>query len=134
MLAAVLQGRALGVDAMTSLREITVIGGRPYLSAALQLGLVRKAGHQVSGEATPERATVTGRRADTGEEITFVYALADAVSEGLVDLDKEGRPTKRSQDGRPLPWESYTQSMLWARAVTRLVDRLFSDCTIGAAL
>lgn len=134
MLAAVLQGRALDVDAMTSLREISVIGGKPFLSAELRLALVRRAGHQVTGDAYPDKATVLGKRHDTGEEVTVTYTLAEAVAEGVVQVDADGKPRARSSSGKALPWERYTQSMLWAGAVRRLCDRLFSECLTGRAL
>lgn len=132
--AAILQGRALGVDAMTSLREIAIIDGRPYMSAELKMGLARKAGHEITGEAYPDKAVLHGKRGDTGEEMDFTYTLEDAVSEGLVKLDADGNPRARSQNDKPLPWERFTSSMLWARAVSRLVDRLFPDVMIGDAL
>jgi len=134
MLASIMQGRELGVGPMTSLREIGVIHGRPFLSAELRLGLVRSAGHSVTGEATAEKAWATGKRHDTGEEITITYTLAEAVSEGVVTLTAEGKPRARSEGGKPLPWERYTPQMLWAGAVRRLCDRLFSECLIGRSL
>lgn len=132
--ACILAGRALNVDAMTSLREISVIDGKPYFSAELRLGLARKAGHIITGTADSRKATVKGTRADTGEEMEMTYTLDDAVAEGLVSLDGAGNAIARSKAGNPLPWERYTQSMLWARAVSRLVDRLFPDVLIGDAL
>lgn len=129
--AVILQGRGLGVDAMTSLREISSIDGRPYLSVELRIGLARRAGHQITGDAYPDKASVHGKRADTSEELTVTYTLADAVSEGLVTLDAEGKPRARSKNDRALPWERFTSSMLWSRAVGRLCDRLFPDVLIG---
>jgi hypothetical protein len=129
--AAILQGRALGVDAMTSLREIWVSPqGSPELGAELQAGLVRKAGHKISGESTNEGATLTGERADTGEVMTVAFSLEDAAAQGLVEI-KDGKPYARSKNGNPLPWERHTAAMLWHRAMTTLVRRLFPDVLIG---
>jgi hypothetical protein len=129
--AAILQGRALGVDAMTSLREIWVSPqGSPELGAELQAGLVRKAGHKITGESTNESATLTGERRDTGETMTVTFTLEDAESQGLVQI-KDGKPYARSQKGHPLPWERHTAAMLWHRAMTTLVRRLFPDVLIG---
>ena len=129
--AAIVQGRALGVDAMTSLREIWISpDGSPSLSAELQAGLVRKAGHKIAGESTKEGATLTGERSDTGETMTVTFTLEDAEGQGLVQL-KDGKPYARSQKGHPLPWERYTEAMLWHRAMTTLVRRLFPDVLIG---
>jgi hypothetical protein len=129
--AAILQGRALGVDAMTSLREIWVSPqGSPELGAELQAGLVRKAGHKITGESTNEGATLTGERRDTGETMTVTFTLEDAEAQGLVQI-KDGKPYARSQKGQPMPWERFTAAMLWHRAMTTLVQRLFPDVMIG---
>lgn len=129
--AAIIQGRALGVDAMTALREIWISpDGSPSLSAELQAGLVRKAGHKISGESTKDGATLTGVRADTDEEMTVTFTLEDAESQGLVQI-RDGKPYARSKNGNPLPWERYTEAMLWHRAMTTLVRRLFPDVLIG---
>ena len=127
VMAAILTGRELGVDAMASLREITIIQGRPNLSASLQLGMVRRAGHRVEGTADAKRAELVGTRGDTGETITVVWTLEDAARAGLATITDEGTARARSSTGSPLPWESYTQAMLWARAATELCRRLFSD-------
>jgi hypothetical protein len=110
---------------------VSVIDGRPNLSAAATLALIRNAGHKVTGSATSQFAEVTGRRSDTEEEMTVNYTLDDALNGGLVDKVEGGKAVARSKSGKPMPWELWTESMLWARAVTRLADRLFSDVLIG---
>jgi hypothetical protein len=47
---------------------------------------------------------------------------------GLVELDAAGTPVARSKRGRPMPWETFTGDLLWARAATRLIRRLAPDC------
>ena len=132
--ATMLQGRALGVDPMTALREIWISPqGSPELSAELQAALVRKAGHKVTGEASREGATLTGVRGDTNEEMTVTFTLEDAAEQGLVEI-KDGKPYARSANGKPLPWERFTEQMLWHRAMTTLVRRLFSDVMVGDGL
>jgi len=131
--AAMLTGKGLGIDPMSSMREISIIDGKPNLSAALQLALVRRAGHEVTGEAGPDKAVIEGRRKDGGS-MTVTFTLDDAVKKGLVTLDAEGAPRARSKQGNALPWERHTQNMLWARAVTTLVGRLFSDVVVGETL
>lgn len=132
ILACFMAGRELGLGPMASLQHVAVIDGRPSLSAELQVALARKAGHQIEGSATPTEATVTGTRGDTGETITVTWTLETALTAGLIDKIEEGKPIKRSSQGRPLPWERYPQSMLWARAVTQLCGMLFPDEMIGA--
>ena len=134
MFAAAMQGRALDVDVMSSLREIRVIRGTPFLSAELRAGLAYRAGHTIDIEAYPDKAVATGRRGDNGRELVVSYSLEEAVEEGMVDLDDEGKPRKRSKEGEPMPWERFTASMLLAGATRRLCDRLFPDVMIGRAL
>jgi len=131
--AAMLTGKGLGIDPMSSMREISIIDGKPNLSAALQLALVRRAGHEVTGEAGADKAVIEGRRKD-GESMTVTYTLDDAVKAGLVKLDSDGQPVATSKQGHPLPWQKYTANMLWARAVTTLVGRLFPDVVVGETL
>jgi hypothetical protein len=132
--ATILQGRALGIDPMTALREIWISPqGSPELGAELQAALVRKAGHRITGESTGTEATITGLRGDTGEEMTVTFTLEDAESQGLVKI-KDGKPYARSSNNYPLPWERHTESMLWHRAVTKLVKRLFPDVLVGDVL
>jgi hypothetical protein len=116
---------------MASLQHVAVIDGRPNLSAELQVALARKAGHQIEGSASPKEATVIGTRGDTKETITVTWTLETALAAGLIDKIEDGKAIKRSQNGRPLPWELYPQSMLWARAVSQLCGMLFSDVMIG---
>lgn len=126
-------GREIGLGPMAALKHVYIVDGRPDLSAELQLALVRRAGHTVEGEATPDRATVTGTRRDTGETMKVEWTLETALQAGLIDKIEDGKPIKRSSNGRRMPWENYPQSMLWARAVTQLVGQLFSDVLIGGA-
>ena len=84
----------------------------------------------MTGEATREKATVVGKRNDNGDTITVEFTLEDAEAQGLVQI-KDGQPYARSKNGRPMPWERFTASMLWHRAVTTLVRRLFPECLVG---
>jgi len=129
VLAAVFTGREIGLDPMAALRLIDVIDGRPSLSAELTVALVRTAGHRVSlVEETPEACTVEGIRGDrTDDRMTVTYKLEDAQRAGLVSIDDQGAPRARSRNDKPLPWETYTADLLWARAVSRLSRRLFPD-------
>lgn len=110
--ACVLAGRELGIGPMESLREIHMIDGRPSMSAKLMLGLVRRAGHSVTGKRGSDRAEVTGTRADNGDTFTVEWTIDDAKRAGL--LNKK-------------VWQRYPSEMLWARAVSTLCRALFSD-------
>ena len=80
--------------------------------------LVRRKGHQVLGKSDPDGAIVTGRRGDTGEEMTVTFTVDDAKRAGLTS--KKGNV-----------WSHYPQDMLYWRAISRLCRRLFTDC-LGA--
>ena len=133
--AAVLAGREIGLGPMASLKHVSIIDGTPNLSAEATLGLIRKAGHKVEGEATNQFAEVTGTRTDNDQQMTITITLDDALEAGWIDSidDSNGtrKAVRRSKQGRPLPWELYPAQMLWARAVTTLKTRLFSDVTMG---
>lgn len=131
VVAAYLTGREFGWGMMTSLRYIFVIDGKPSFSAEAILGMIHRAGHRVEGTSTAESATITGTRRDTGATLTVEYPLADAVAAGLVQI-RDGKPFARSAQGNKKPWEKYTSDMLWARCVSRIARRLFSDVVLGA--
>lgn len=116
ILACVMTGRALGLDDMSSLRLIHVVNGRPTFSAELMVQIVRRHGHSISGEVGDGKATVIGKRADTGDTMTSVWTLEMAQRAGLA--------------GKQV-WKSYPEAMLWARAVSQLCRMLFADCFAG---
>jgi hypothetical protein len=130
ILACFMTGRELGLGPMASLQHISIINGRPFLSAELQAAKVRAAGHSLEGSATATEATITGTRKDTGDTISVTWTLQTALDAGLIDEIKDGRAVARSKLGRPLPWESYPQAMLWARAMSQLCGMLFSDVIV----
>ncbi len=127
---AALTGRRFGWDVLTSMRNGHVIEGTWGMKPEAMLGLVRAAGHSVKGNLGDDRATVTGRRADTGDEITVIFTFDDAVIAKLCSI-KDGKPHSRSSSGKPLPWEQYPVTMCWWRAVAMVCRFLFSDITLG---
>lgn len=134
--AAVLAGREIGLAPMASLKHVSIIEGSPNLSAEATLALIRKAGHKVDGEATDQHAEITGTRIDTGESMTVTVTLDDALAAGWIDRIEEVDGTRKAiarskERGLPKAWEHHTAAMLWARAVTKLKTRLFSDVVIG---
>ena len=116
ILACVMTGRALGLDDMSSLRLIHVVNGRPTFSAELMVQIVRRHGHSITGTVGDGKATVTGKRADTGDEMTSEWTIEMAQRAGLA--------------GKQV-WKSYPEAMLWARAVSQLCRMLFADCFAG---
>lgn len=104
--AAVMKGMEVGLTPFQSLSDIAVINGRPTIWGDALPALVRRDGHQIHEEVTGEGekmvAICTLKRADTGEEITRTFSVADAKRAKL--WGKQG------------PWQQYPQRMLAMRA------------------
>jgi len=117
MLGAILYGRESGLGPMTSLQMVDMVDGKPSMSAELMVALVRRAGHSIMlEELDAESCTVTGRRTDSGDSMTYRFSMVDAERAGLA-----GRGA----------WKTYPSAMLWARAVSQLVRMLFPDVAIS---
>jgi hypothetical protein len=112
-----LAGRPFGWDPTMSMRSFHVIEGVPSMKPEIMLALIRRAGHSVTGETSSTGATVTGRRHDTGDEMTFTFDQAAAHSAGLLNK---------------AVWKQYAPSMYWARALAQLARMLFPDVVLGA--
>jgi hypothetical protein len=116
ILAAGLYGHEVGLGITSSLSYINVINGKPTLSAEGMVALARSKGHAINGKVTATAATVTGKRADTGDEMTVEWTIEMAKRAKL-----DGKDT----------WKQYPESMLWARAVSQLCRMLFPDVLLG---
>jgi hypothetical protein len=116
IMVAALTGRAHGWDVMTAMRNGHVVEGTWGLRPEAMLGLVRRAGHSVTAELTPEGATLVGKRADTGDEMTLSFTMDDAKRAGLASKQV---------------WRNYPTAMCYWRAVGMLCRFLFSDVTLG---
>lgn len=117
ILACVATGRALGLSDMSSLRSINIIDGKAAFSAELMVSLVRERGHSIQGNFSGDSCTVTGKRADNGDEIEVTWTRQMALDAGLANKNN---------------WKSFPASMLWARAASQLCRMLFADCFSGA--
>jgi hypothetical protein len=111
-----LSGRTHGWDLLTSMRNGHVIEGTWGLRPEAQLGLVRRAGHTVTGTMSPEGAEVTGTRADDGSSMTVTFTIEDA---------------RRANLAAKQTWKNYPQMMCWWRAIGILCRVHFSDVTLG---
>jgi hypothetical protein len=117
VLAAILTGREMGLGPMESLRELSVIDGKPSLSANLLMARLRAGGVKVlESSVTPERAWIRAQRRDTGEIAEVEWTYEQALAAGL--------PGKAN-------WQHYREDMLWARCVGRLARRLGGDLIAG---
>lgn len=116
LLACWMAARELRIGPMLAMRKVAMINGTPSLEAELMVALVRRDGHQLSGTTTTTGAKAWGKRRDTGEEMEFEFAEADAKAAKLAGEAMYGK---------------YPKSMYWARAVSQLCRMLFPDCLAG---
>lgn len=158
-LAVILYGQEIGLSQMQSMQTVHVVEGKPSMSAELWRAKLRTARHRfyipcrICGgppEAHPEIAPKTPSheqhgyeedrddkhckmrviRGDTGERGDFEYTLDEAVSLRKVQI-KDGRPWARSKLGEPLPWETATKDMLYARVTTRACRAMAPEIALG---
>lgn len=112
-------GRSLGIDPVTSLRGIHVIGGKPVLSADLMAAVAMRHPECISlqvVEMTPQRATVKVQRRGWPEPSTFSFSMDDAKNADLLR-----NPT----------WKKYPADMCKARAIARAARAAFPDALLG---
>lgn len=81
--AAILAGKALGLDPMNSLQNIFVIHGKPALYARTMAGMVMEHGHElVRTVATPEQVTIMARRKNQEQWQEFTWTIERAQTAG----------------------------------------------------
>jgi hypothetical protein len=127
ILAAMLYGRALGIDPMIAASEIAIINGKPTVSGKLLLALMHNSGliKLVFDPANnDERAALHAKRIDNGFEYTATFTWEQAQSAGL-HLDRYGKPSPRS------PWYLYRSQMLVWRVVGIVARVVAPDITGG---
>lgn len=110
-----LSARELGIPSMQALNGgLNIINGKVEISARMMSALIRKSGHSISvKESTENTCTVVGKRSDNGDIDEATYTLEDAKTAGLI----------KSGGG----WQKYPKDMCYARAMSRLARKLFSD-------
>jgi len=115
--AAVLYGSSLGIDPLMALQQVYVVSGRPALYAKMMVALVQSQGHEVwTEDQTDTRAVVCGRRKGSSHTERITITMDMARKAGWT------RNTKYSET---------PQDMLWARAASRVCDRIASDVLKG---
>lgn len=114
---AILLGQSLGLDPLTSLQQIYVVHGRPGMYSKMKVALAQAAGHRVwDVEYTAERCTVAGQRAGSEDVVTITITMEQAKQAGWT--------TNAAYQKTPA-------DMLWARAASRVVDRIAADLLMG---
>ncbi len=115
LLTIMLSAREMGIAPMCAINGgLNLIQGKVEVSARMMTALIRKAGHSLTViESTDDVCVVKGKRADNGDEMECSFTLEEAKRAGLV---KNGGG-----------WQKHPSDMLFARAISRLSRRLFSD-------
>lgn len=81
--AAILAGKALGLDPMNSLQNIFVIHGKPALYARTMAGMVMEHGHELLRTvATAEQVTIMARRKNQDDWQEFTWTIDRAKAAG----------------------------------------------------
>jgi len=115
--AAILYGRELGLAPMTSLRSVSLIKGRPALSAEAMRAMVLAAGHDIRfQEMTAARCVIVGRRRGQDETTSVTFTMDDAKKMGV---------------GGGQQYSKMPRQMLAARATSELCRLIFADVIGG---
>lgn len=135
-------GAMLGLHPVAALQGVNVIEGKATTSAALMSAVVRGAGHKLSliesGTIEGGDYSVTGtltRSDDPEHPFVSTWTPQRAARAGLCSYSKGAddvwKVTARSQAGKALPWESYTESLCKARVVSELGRDGAQDALMG---
>lgn len=119
IMAIVLRGRALGLDATTALASFHVIEGKPSMSAALMIGLVHRSGKALFFDcidSTSEKAVWVTKRVGSQHEARNTFTMDDARRAGL---------------GGKGNWSKYPAEMLRWRAASALARMVYPDIVAG---
>jgi hypothetical protein len=115
--AAILYGRELGLEPMTSLRSVNIIKGRPALTAEAMRAMVLAAGHDIRfQEMTSARCVIVGRRRGQDDTTTVTFTMDDAKKMGV---------------GGGQQYAKMPRQMLAARATSELCRLIFADVIGG---
>jgi 5'-3' exonuclease len=116
VMSVILSGRSLGLDAMTALRSIHLVEGKPTMSAQLMVGLVLRSGKAEYFdlvESTDEKATYVTLRKGRTTPVQMSFSMEDARRAGVVK-EKSG-------------WAKFPRAMLRARAASDLCRAVYPD-------
>ena len=115
--AAILYGRELGLEPMTSLRSVNIIKGRPALTAEAMRAMVLAAGHDIRfQEMTSARCVIVGRRKGQDDTTTVTFTMDDAKKMGV---------------GGGQQYAKMPRQMLAARATSEICRLIFADVIGG---
>jgi hypothetical protein len=118
-IAIVVTGYELGIPAMTALRTIHIVQGRPTLSATLMAALIQKAHGDdalVLVSSDDKQATYRFKRRGWADYTSYSYTIEMAQKAGLVGKDT---------------WKGHPAAMLRARCISSIATANFQDVTLG---
>lgn len=107
--------KELGIPARKALNGgMYFVQGKVEMSSRLMSAIIRSKGHSVTIDKTSNEkiCIVHGKRKDSGDTCTATFTIEEAVRAGLANRG---------------PWKTFPSDMLFARALSRLGRRLFSD-------
>jgi hypothetical protein len=131
VLAAIEYGRAVGIEPMIALQNITMIKGKAGASAMLIGAQLRRAGYKITTSWYDQQGVACGKEMPGvwGCKITLskngevtgdgVFSLTDAQRAGLIKADSG--------------WANYPKDMLYARALTQAAREGAQDAVLGMA-
>jgi len=142
-----LAAREYGIPPLMALSKLPVVNGKPAPMGELMVALVLRAGHSIRADfKAPDGSRYKGgpltrqhygeaivRRRDwpAGVEESLTFTLEEAISAGLVTIDREGKPHAEDKKGNPTPWQLYTPNMARWRAVANVCRLYFPDVLLG---
>jgi hypothetical protein len=120
VLLAVEMADALGIAPMQAINGISVIKGKPTMSAELMRALVLRAGHQLRVDVLTEQGCrVLAARKEWPDDVqAFEFTMADAQKAGLASSDT---------------YKRHPKAMLLARATSLACRAVFPDVVAGMA-
>lgn len=120
ILAAVLKGRELGIDAMASLNAFHVVEGKPVASSEFWGARIAQAGYRIEWvESSDQRATV---------RLTARDGRAPHVETWTIEMAQRAGLTGKQN------WKGYPGAMLKARAIVSAGRAYAPEVMFGAAL
>ena len=136
VLAVILRGRALGLDATTSLANFHVIEGKPSMNAALLIGLVIRSGaaeYLEWSESDTKHATWITKRKGNQVQQKLTWTMDDALHADLVRRDPKGPDGYQGmgKPGRLSNWDKYRATMLRWRCGVELARSVYPDIVAG---
>lgn len=110
-----LAAREIGIPPMAALNGgMHIINGQVEIAANMMSALIRKCGHSIQEKSSTDlECTLIGRRSDNGDTLTVTFSIEEARRAGLIK-DAGG-------------WKKWPKDMCYARCLSRLARRLFSD-------